>query len=133
MRIQNIKKMNHGKGGMIIEVDYFKASHWLKDGDGKLFQPFVIVFVHPESRFILGTHMAMPEQGFLVEFFDQFLTILEKSPMKIGKLLVKKQELFDLFEKTATDLNIEISNECGRLVANAIIFMSNNRLTLVIP
>ena len=43
-----------------------------------------------------------------MEFFEQFLKVLETSPFLIGKILVKKQDLFDLFEKTATDLNIEI-------------------------
>ncbi len=108
LRAQNIKKKNHGKGGVAIEVDYFKAQHWLKDDNGKLFHPLVIIFVHKESLFLLGTHMVMPNQGFLLDFFAQFLEILETSPTRIGKISVKKQDLFDLFEKIATDLGIEI-------------------------
>ena len=108
LRTQNIKKKNHGKGGVAIEVDYFKAQHWLKDDNGKLFHPLVIIFVHQKSHFLLGTHMALPSQGFLADFFNYFLEILETSPARLGKISVKKQDLFDLFEKIATDLGIEI-------------------------
>lgn len=107
-RIQNIKKMGHGKGGLTIEVDYFEASYWLKDDNGKLFHPLVIIFVHGESHFLLGTHMVMPSEGFLMDFFDRFLEVLETGPMKIGKMLIKKQDLFDVLEKTANDLGIEV-------------------------
>lgn len=108
VRINKIKKMGHGKGKMTIEVDYFKSAQWLKDDNGEIFQPFVIIFVHDESYFLLGTHLVIPNEKFMAEFFKQLLNILETSPFKIGKILVKKQELFDLFEKTSNDLNIEI-------------------------
>ena len=107
-RIEKIKKMGHGKGKLTVEVDYFKSVHWLEDDNSETFQPFMIVFVHDESYFILGTHLVVPDEKFQMEFFDQFLKVLETSPFTIGKILVKKQELFDLFEKTSTDLNIEI-------------------------
>ena len=107
-RIEKIKKMGHGKGKLTVEVDYFKSVHWLEDDNGELFQPFMITFVHDESYFILGTHIVVPDKKFQMEFFEQFLKVLETSPFLIGKILVKKQDLFDLFEKTATDLNIEI-------------------------
>jgi hypothetical protein len=107
-RIKKIKKLGHGKGEAIIEIDYFKSNHLLDDGKGGLLQPFMIIFVHRDSYFVMGTRLVIQSEKFLLEFFEQLLSILETSPILIGKIVVKKQELFDLFEKTANDLNIEI-------------------------
>ncbi len=108
LRIRNIKKMGHGKGGITIEVDYFKTSQWFRDDAGKPFQPFIILFVHKESYFILDANMVKPSQKFLADFFDQFLGILETGRFSVGNIVVKKRELFDLFEKSAADLDIGI-------------------------
>ncbi|EKE22142.1 MAG: hypothetical protein ACD_7C00039G0004 [uncultured bacterium] len=107
-RIDKIKKFGHGKSGMCIEVDYFKSSFWLRDDDGIPFQPFVIMFIHKESCFMLKTHMVIPNDKFRIEFFEQLLDVLENNQFLIGKIKVKKQDLFDLFEKTATDLGIRV-------------------------
>ncbi|MEI6650246.1 MAG: plasmid pRiA4b ORF-3 family protein [Candidatus Moraniibacteriota bacterium] len=108
LRIRNIKKMGHGKGGITVEIDYFRTSQWFKDDAGRPFHPLIILFVHRESYFILDANISKPSPEFLDDFFDRFLQILEKSPAGIGKILVKKRDLFDSFEKSATDLNIGI-------------------------
>jgi hypothetical protein len=107
-RIEKIKKIGHDEGTMCIEVDYFEASFWLKDDDGIPFKPLVIMFIHDESYFLLKTHMVIPGERFMVDFFDQFLEVLEESEFLIGKIKVKKEDLADLFEKTAKDLGIKI-------------------------
>lgn len=126
-RIDKIKKLGHGKGGMIIEADYFKSSHWLKDNDGEFVQPFIIVFVHNESYFLMGMHAVVPDERFRIEFFEQFLKVLETAPFRVGKILVKKQDLFDLFEKTATDLNIRMET-AKRLPAVEVVKRDFTRL-----
>jgi predicted transcriptional regulator len=52
--------------------------------------------------------MVIPGERFMVDFFDQFLEVLEESEFLIGKIKVKKEDLADLFEKTAKDLGIKI-------------------------
>lgn len=107
-RIKKIKKIGHGRGTMCIEVDYFEASFWLEDNDGIPFRPLVIMFIHDESYFLFKTHIAISNERFMMEFFEQFLDVLEESEFLIGKLKVKKEDLADLFGKTAKDLGIKI-------------------------
>jgi hypothetical protein len=80
-RIKKIKKLGHGKGKAIIEIDYFRPNHLLDDGKGGFFQPFMIIFVHRDSYFVMGTRLVIPSDKFLLEFFEQLLNVFGR-PVK---------------------------------------------------
>lgn len=105
---RNIRKLKHGEGGSVLEVDYLKAKQWLRDDAGMPFQPLIILFVHKESYFLLDAYMVMPHERFLTVCSDRLLKILKTGPIAIGKIMLKKRDLFDAFGKTASDLGIGI-------------------------
>ena len=68
----------------------------------------MLIIVHPESFFVLGSHIASLKSDYLQEFSKKILDVVKNSPFLPEKILVKKKELFDLLENKLKKMNIEL-------------------------
>ncbi len=96
------------KPKMNLEIDYSKLPYPLKDKTGKEVEPFILIIVHPESYFVLGSHIASPNSDYLQEFLDKILDIIKNSPFSPKRIFVKKKELFDLLFNDLKKMDIEV-------------------------
>jgi len=106
-KINKIKKMNLN-GKMDWEIDYFELDNVFQDEKGNIVRPLLLVIVHPESYYVIGTHLVSPFGDYLPEFLEKILDYIEKSEFCPGKILVKKSELFTSLKDILKDLNIRL-------------------------
>lgn len=90
------------------EIDYSEIAYSLKDEDGRDIKPLLLIIVHPESYFIISSHLASPHNNYLQEFLDEILNKIKDGPFSPGRILVKKKELFDLLLNTLKKMDIEL-------------------------
>ena len=107
-KIEKLKKMNLS-GKIDWEIDYSELNYYLKDEHGKNIKPFLFIIAHLESYFVIKAHLTSPSGDYLLEFLYEFLDSLEKADFYPKKILVKKNDLYNLFADVLKDLNINLS------------------------
>ncbi len=90
------------------EIDYSELPYDLKDENGNKIKPFILMIVHPESYFVVGSYLASPNNNYLQEFLDKILNIIKDGSFLPGRILVKKKELFNLLLSPLKKMNIEL-------------------------
>lgn len=105
---ENTKGKKEVERKMDWEIDYSEITYSLKDENGKDIKPLLLVIVHPESYFIIGSHLASPNNNYLQEFLDKILDVVKNGQFCLGKIFVKKKELFDFLQDSLKKMNIEL-------------------------
>ena len=106
-RINKIKKIDLNKK-IDWEIDYSEISCRLQDDNDNEVKPLLMAIVHPESYFVLASHLVSPAGDYLDEFLNKIIETLEKSEVCPGRVLVKKEELFNLLKDILKELNINL-------------------------
>ena len=105
LALQRIKK-NVRPSTAAWEIDFFHVPAPVDEG-GRPFYPYSILIVDKESGFILDAYISEREKA-LPEFVDRLLACFEKNRMVPAELLVKRQEVADLFFPLADKLEIRL-------------------------
>lgn len=90
------------------EIDYVELDHPLKDDEGKMIKPFLMLIVHPESYFVLGSHLASPRNNYLQEFADKILELESSGQHTPERIIVRKIELFNVLKTILSGKNIKL-------------------------
>jgi hypothetical protein len=104
--VQRIKKNSTGKHGT-VELDYFFSPSPVKEGRERSFFPYVFLWADSESGFIFKVHVAIPSE-YRKELCIEMLNFLQSNKVIPEKILVKKQEAYQLLEPILSRLGIQI-------------------------
>lgn len=103
--LKRIKKIV-SRGGGTWEVDFFYAPTPVKAGE-RPFYPYVFLCVDHHSGFILNNYIAGP-WDYISEFREQFLNSIEDVKFIPRKILVRKEEVFNLLTPMSSELKIKL-------------------------
>jgi len=108
--MQRIKKNSTGKHGT-VELDYFFSPSPVKEGRERPFFPYVFLWADSESGYIFKVHVAIPSEyrkELCIEMLNFLQSNVDTNKVIPEKILVKKQEAYQLLEPIVSRLGIKI-------------------------
>ncbi len=106
VRLQRIKKTVKRRGGT-WECDFFFSPTPIKEGRGKPYYPYAVLYVDRQSGLILNADMMKPAE-YMTEFPNVLMTLIENAEAKPMEIRVRKEEAFELLKLVAFRLNIKL-------------------------
>ncbi len=105
-RLEKIKKMVT-KRQKTWEIDFFHSPEGVREKDERPYFPYIILWIDHDSGFILNIHLAKQTE-YASDSVEQFLNLLEKIKFVPERILVKKEELFNLLGPITSHLGINV-------------------------
>jgi hypothetical protein len=101
------------------EIAYFQLKYYLKDEQGNKIKPIMLLIVHPESYFIIDSHLFTPNEDYLKKIIDRVLDLLRNNSFSVKKITVKNKDLFNIL-KSLKILGLEVENTTKTKALNVV-------------
>jgi len=89
------------------EIDFFHSPEGVREKDERPYFPYIILWIDHDSGFVLNIHLA-EQTEYASDSVEQFLNLLEKTKFVPERILVKKEELFNLLDPVTSHLGINL-------------------------
>lgn len=90
------------------EIDYQEIPYLLKDENGKEYKPIMLIIAHPESLFIIDSHLIPPSENYIQILSDRIAHNIKNGPYLPRTIFLKKNQLADLLKKDLKGMNVKI-------------------------
>lgn len=105
-RLERVKGMIPQRQG-VWEIDFFYFPQPVKEKKERPFYPLIAIWADHSSGLILNYHMEKSEECISV-FPEEFLKFVENIKTLPQEILVKKEEVFQLVQPVASDLEVKL-------------------------
>lgn len=108
VRLDRLKRIARHEQGT-WEIDYFYIARGARDGKGRPYYPYAFIWVDHHSGFIYHSLIVKPSKPeYRSEFMEEFLSFIENTEVVPDRIMVSKEELFQLLEPVTSVLDIEL-------------------------